>query len=270
VDFPGEDFSSPFFILGFPAMTDRDSTRTLRMVIEYDGTAYHGWQRQAEGLSIQEILEEKIAVMTGEPVSVIGSGRTDAGVHALNQVASFRTTSQIPPLGFLRGLNSLLPADIVVKAFDEAAPSFHARRDAKSKVYFYRIYNGLARPAIYRHYAWHIVKPLASDRMKQAAVHLTGQHDFTSFCSTHCDIDDHVRTIHHLLVEGPENGIVKISVEADGFLRYMVRIIAGTLVETGLGKFTADDLKEILAARDRRRAGMTAPPCGLFLKEVKY
>jgi len=249
---------------------DKGPERTLRLVIEYDGTAYHGWQRQAEGLSIQEVLQEKVAIMTGERVSIIGSGRTDAGVHALNQVASLRTTSRIPALGFLRGLNSLLPADIVVKELEDVEPSFHARRDVKTKVYLYRIFNGLSRPAIYRHYAWHIVKPLAADRMRQAAAHLVGRHDFTSFCSTHCDVEDHVRTISRLLIEGPENGFVKISVEADGFLRYMVRIIVGTLAETGLGKFSPDELKEILAAQDRRRAGMTAPSCGLFLKEVKY
>ncbi len=249
---------------------DKGPERTLRLVIEYDGTAYRGWQRQAEGPTIQEVLEEKVAIMTGEPVGVIGSGRTDAGVHALNQVASFRTTSQIPPLGFLRGLNSLLPADIVVKELVDAGPAFHARRDVKTKIYFYRIFNGLARPAIYRHYAWHIIKPLSIDRMRQAAAHLVGRHDFTSFCSVHCDIEDHVRTISSLLVEGPENGVVKISVEADGFLRHMVRILAGTLAETGLGRFAPDDLQEILAALDRRRAGMTAPACGLFLKEVKY
>lgn len=249
---------------------DKSPERTLRLVIEYDGTAYRGWQRQADGPTIQEVLEDKVAIMTGESVSVIGSGRTDAGVHALNQVASFRTASQIPPLGFLRGLNSLLPADIVVKELADVEPAFHARKDVKTKVYLYRIFNGLARPAIYRHYAWHIIKPLAVDRMKQAAAHLVGRHDFTSFCSVHCDIEDHVRTISSLLVEGPENGVVKISVEADGFLRHMVRILAGTLAETGLGRISPDEVKEILAAGDRRRAGMTAPACGLFLKEVKY
>ncbi len=249
---------------------DKAPERTLRLVIEYDGTAYRGWQRQSDGPSIQEVLEEKVAVMTGEAVGIVGSGRTDAGVHALNQVASFRTTSRIPPLGFLRGLNSLLPADIVVKELDDVDPAFHARRGVKTKIYLYRIFNGLARPAIYRHYAWHIIKPLALDRMRQAAAHLVGTHDFTSFCSVHCDVEDHVRTVSSLLVEGPGNGIVKISVEANGFLRHMVRIIVGTLAETGLGKFAPDDIRGILAAGDRRRAGMTAPACGLFLKEVKY
>lgn len=244
--------------------------RNLKMVLEYDGTAYHGWQRQANGLSIQQVLEEKIAVMTGERVKVIGSGRTDAGVHALGQIAHFKTASTIPDIHFLKGINSLLPRDIVVKDIQEVDLSFHARYDAKSKVYRYQVVNGPVRPVMLRQYAWFVPGRLNLEQMSDAAVYFMGTHDFSSFCSTHSDAPDHVRTVTDIQVDAGTLGLVKIEMEADGFLRHMVRAIVGTLVEVGRGKRSVSDMQAILHAKDRRLGGMTAPPRGLFLKEVKY
>jgi tRNA pseudouridine38-40 synthase len=244
--------------------------RNLRTILEYDGTAYHGWQRQINGLSIQQILEEKIAVMTGEVVKVIGSGRTDAGVHALGQVAHFKTASTIPDINFLKGINSLLPSDIVVKDLQEVDPSFHARYDVKSKIYLYQIVNGSVRPVLNRQYAWFVPGLLNLDRIREAALSFKGTHDFSSFCSTHSDALDHIRTVMDIRIEAESHGLIKIIMEADGFLRYMVRGIVGTLVEVGKGKRLLSDLQEIMNAKDRRYGGMTAPPQGLFLKEVRY
>ncbi|MDO9558952.1 MAG: tRNA pseudouridine(38-40) synthase TruA [Syntrophales bacterium] len=244
--------------------------RNLRMVLEYDGTAYHGWQRQTNGLSIQQVLEEKIAVMTGEAVKVIGSGRTDAGVHALGQVAHFKTASTIPDIRFLNGINSLLPRDIAVKALREVDPSFHARYDAKSKVYLYQVVNGSVRPVLLRQYAWFVPGPLDPEKIREAAVYFMGTHDFSSFCSTHSDAPDHIRTITDIRIEAGSHGLIKIEMEADGFLRHMVRGIVGTLIEVGRGKRFVSDMQAIIHEKDRRHGGMTAPPHGLFLKEVIY
>lgn len=244
--------------------------RTLRMILEYDGTAYHGWQRQANALTIQQVLEEKIAVMAGETVKVIGSGRTDAGVHALGQVAHFRTISTIPDIRFLNGINSLLPGDIAVKSLQEVDPSFHARFDAKSKVYLYQIVNGPVRPVLWRQYAWFVPGPLDPETIREAAVHFLGTHDFSSFCSTHSDALGHVRTVTDIRIETGPRGLVRIVISADGFLRHMVRGIVGTLVEVGRGRRAASGIQEVLRAKDRRQGGMNAPPHGLFLKEVSY
>jgi tRNA pseudouridine38-40 synthase len=247
--------------------------RNLKMVIEYDGSGYHGWQRQKNGLSIQQVLEEKIAVITGEKVKVIGSGRTDAGVHALGQVAHFKTACGIPANNLWRGINSLLPADIVLKSLEEADEDYHARIDAKGKVYLYQIFNSPTRTVLYRHYAWIIHCPLDLDLMGKGADYLIGRHDFTSFSSVHTDVISFEREIKRIEIVNSlsvERPLIKIFVEADGFLRYMVRTIVGTLVEVGRGKRPPEDVAAILAGRDRKLAGMTAPPQGLFLKEVIY
>jgi tRNA pseudouridine38-40 synthase len=240
------------------------------MVIEYDGGAYSGWQRQVNGLSIQQIIEECIGRMTGEEIRVIGSGRTDAGVHALNQVAHFRTASSIGEWNLLMGINSLLPADIAVRELSEAPPTFHARFDALSKVYLYRICNRPVRSALERKGSWFVWEPLDMAGINEALDVLRGTHDFSSFCSVHTDSADHIRTIIAITAERDPSGMIAITVEADGFLRYMVRTIVGTLVDVGRGKRTPGDLAAILAVKDRRRAGITAPPQGLYLKEVKY
>jgi len=243
------------------------------MTLEYDGSGYHGWQRQKNGLSIQEVLEERIAVITGERVKVIGSGRTDAGVHALGQVAHFRTACRIPAGNLLKGINSLLPADIAVKSLEDAVSGFHARIDARRKTYLYRIFNSPVRTALHRRYAWAVPWRLDLTAMQEAAAVLPGRHDFSSFCTVHTDAVSFEREIYRLEVSGVETAagpFLEIEVEADGFLRYMVRTIVGTLVEIGRGKRPAAAMEEILRDRNRGRAGMTAPPQGLFLKEVRY
>lgn len=244
--------------------------RNIRMTLEYDGTAYAGWQRQKNGLSIQQVLEEKIAVMTGEAVKVVGSGRTDAGVHALAQVAHFRTASAVPARNFLLGLNSLLPRDIAVIRLEEAPEDFHARHSATGKVYLYRILNRPVRSALYRNYAWEIFQPLDAAAMQEAAAHLVGTHDFTSFSTVHSDAPHRVRTVREITVARDREDFIGITVEAEGFLRYMVRILAGTLVEVGKGRRQPGDIPAVLSARDRAAAGITAPSRGLFLKEVRY
>ena len=240
------------------------------MILEYDGTRYHGWQRQGDTDTIQKMLEEGIGKITQEDISVIGSGRTDAGVHAINQVANFRTNSKLGVRNLFHGINSLLPRDIVVKELVEVDVAFHARYDTKSKVYLYQIYNGPVRPALFRHYAWFIDNHLDMGKMKEAALLLKGTFDFSSFCAANCGIRDHVRTVIDINMEKNPLGMIKIFMEANGFLKYMVRNIVGTLVDVGKGKISSGELIDILEAKDRKRAGVTAPAHGLFLKEVRY
>lgn len=243
--------------------------RNLKIILEYDGTAYHGWQRQINGISVQQVLEEKIAIITGEEIRVTGSGRTDTGVHALGQVAHFKTKATLAADSFLRAINSVLPRDISVKALYEVDELFHARNDAKSKIYLYQILNGPVRPVLLRNYVWFVPGELNLEHMRKAALYFQGTHDFSSFCSTHSDARDRVRTILQIrMLE--DSGLIKIEMEADGFLRYMVRGIVGTLVEIGKNKRPLSELQAVIAAKDRRLGGMTAPPQGLFLKEVRY
>jgi len=239
------------------------------LICEYDGTAYHGWQIQPNGISIQEVLEEKIGIIIQEKIRLTASGRTDAGVHALNQVANFRTASHLNTENLLRGINSLLPADIAVTVLRDVANDFHARYSAKSKVYVYRILNRPVKSALDRNYSWHVRTPLDLETMRETADLLRGTHDFTSFCAAGGDAHDHVRTVMDVTL-AVTDGIVTFTIEANGFLRYMVRNIVGLLVDVGRGSVTSDDFKEVLAARDRTKAGITAPPQGLFLKEVRY
>ena len=244
--------------------------RNLKLLLEYDGTAYSGWQRQANGLSIQQVVEEAIGRIVGQEVQVEGSGRTDAGVHALGQVAHCRLHSRIPVRNLLLGINSLLPPDIALLALEEAPLTFHARFDALRKSYIYRICNRLVRPALERYHSWFIWTPLDLSAMREAAQVFLGKHDFTSFCSTHTGSSDRVRTVYSLTVEQNPGGTILIFLEANGFLRYMVRTIVGALVEVGKGKTSPADLAVILAAKDRRLAGLTVPPQGLYLKDVTY
>jgi tRNA pseudouridine38-40 synthase len=244
--------------------------RNIKIILEYDGARYHGWQRQANRRTVQEVLEEGISTITQEDIRVMGSGRTDAGVHALGQVANFRTNSNIEERGLHKGINSLLPCDVVVKELAETNASFHARYDAKSKIYLYQIYPGSVRSALYGHYAWFIREPLDIEKMKEAAALLQGTFDFSSFCAANCGIKNHVRTVMAVDTAIDHSGMVKFCIEADGFLKYMVRNIVGTLVDVGRGKLSSSELMIIVEAKDRKRAGQTAPAHGLFLKEVKY
>jgi tRNA pseudouridine38-40 synthase len=244
--------------------------RNIKLTIEYDGTRYHGWQIQPNSNTIQGILQEKIGVITGERMSLIASGRTDAGVHALGQVANFRTESRIPLEGIRDGVNSLTPGDIAIRNVEEMSDDFHARFDAKSKLYEYRILNRLVPSPLERTFSWHIAHRLDLKRMRQAGETLLGTHDFSSFRSAQSDNLNPVRTFMTLEIRRAGGHTISIQMRADAFLKHMARNIVGTLVDAGRKRMDPDDMREILDARDRRRAGMTAPPHGLFLVEVDY
>jgi tRNA pseudouridine38-40 synthase len=262
--------------------------RTLRLTVSYDGTAYVGWQRQAEGLSIQGLLEDALGRLAGTPVVVHGAGRTDAGVHALGQVASARvaTTHELPVIR--RALNALLPADVRVLAVDDAAPDFHARYSAAGKTYEYRIWQGGVQPPFARAWSWYVPRPLDSDAMDRAARLLEGTHDFSAFQSAGSSVATSVRTVAQARVgvrepspdvaaehgpqatDGTGDRLVIVRLEADGFLRHMVRAVVGTLVEVGEGRREEASVAALLDSGDRASAGATAPPHGLVLVRVLY
>lgn len=242
---------------------------TVKLILEYDGSRYAGWQRQPDQPTIQEAVETALFQLTQATVSVIGAGRTDAGVHALGQVASFRIVRTWTPREWMRGLNARLPEDIAVRSVALVSDDFHARYGARGKLYEYRILNRPERPALDRAYLWHVHKPLDSSAMEQAAAHLTGSHDFSSFEGTLTDNEDPVCDLRQLSV-AKEGDLIRIRAYADRFLKHMVRAVVGTLVEVGHAKRTPESLKTILAAKDRTAAGRTAPPHGLFLVRVDY
>jgi len=244
--------------------------QNFKLTIEYDGTEYQGWQRQKNGLTIQGVIENTINIMTGIKVSLTGSGRTDAGVHALAQAANFLCNTELGPEIFQKGLNSLVPDDIVIKGCCLVDDKFHARYDAKSKIYHYKILNQRLNSAISRRYVWHIRKTLNLEAMRLAISHILGTHDFKAFEGSGSPRSNTIRTVINATLVEPDHNNLCFQIEANGFLRYMVRNIVGTLVEVGLGKITPDDFKTILLSRDRNRAGATAPPHGLFLVNVKY
>ncbi len=243
--------------------------RTLKLILEYDGTNYCGWQVQGTDPTIQGVLEQALAKVLDGPVRVNGAGRTDAGVHALGQVASFQTASRIPCDALQRALNSLLPRDVVVHAVQDVPADFHARYSALGKVYEYHILNRPLPSALRRRYVWHVPGPLDLDAMGTAAASLRGRHDFSSFRGAGSEVRTSERTLTEasLAREGDE---IVLTFTADGFLRHMVRNIVGTLVEVGRRRRTPGEIVGILAARDRRAAGMTAPPQGLYLVRVLY
>ena len=241
------------------------------MVLQYDGTRYHGWQWQKNALTIQAVVEEKIQDLTKEQVRVIASGRTDTGVHALHQVCHFLSHSEMDPDSIRKGLNSLLPDDILVRHVEQAPSDFHARYSVKSKAYEYRILNREQPDLFLRHYAWHVARKLDLTRMEACVSFLGGRHDFSSFKSARSDNLNPVREMIRAEVHGPsEEGLVRFVFEADGFLRHMVRNIVGTVVEVGSGRINPDEFLKIVEAKDRKRAGVKAPPQGLFLTMVRY
>jgi tRNA pseudouridine38-40 synthase len=262
--------------------------RVLKITLAYDGTAYVGWQRQAEGTSIQSLLEDALARLDGAPVVAHGAGRTDAGVHALGQVASARMAGTHEPMVIRRALNAMLPGDVRVVAVEEAAPGFHARYDALGKTYEYRIWQGVVQPPFARSWSWHIPHPLDVDAMDQAARLLEGTHDFSAFQSTGSRVTSAVRTVTCARAEirapsgevaggpdpdavaGTEDRLIAVRIEADGFLRHMVRAIVGTLVEVGERRRNGASMGALLDSRDRGASGATAPPHGLVLVRVKY
>jgi tRNA pseudouridine38-40 synthase len=246
--------------------------RTLKLTIAYDGTDLVGWQRQAAGVSVQALLEDALAAFEGGPVMVHGSGRTDAGVHALAQVASVTLTATHDPSAIQRGLNAVLPPAVRVTAIEDAPPGFHARFAALGKVYEYRVVNAPFVSPFCARYAWHVAQPIDLVAMREAGAGLIGRHDFAAFQGTGSGTEETVRTLAALEWtdgQGPDRPLV-IRLTADGFLRHMVRNIVGTLVDIGQGRWAPDAIRDILASRDRARAGRTAPPQGLFLIAVRY
>ena len=244
--------------------------KNFKITVEYDGASYHGWQRQKNDRTIQEEIEKALFTMTGKKIALTASGRTDAGVHALGQVANFNCDTDLSSQAFQNGLNSLTRDDIVIISCNIVDENFHSRFDAKSKTYNYRILNRDLPVAINRQYAWFIKKKLDLDAMQLSVRHIIGAHDFKAFEGTGSPRSHTTRRVFKAEIAEQGNGLIVIEIKADGFLRFMVRNIVGTLVDVGLGKITSDDFKEILLSKDRSIAGATAPPQGLFLMKVKY
>jgi tRNA pseudouridine38-40 synthase len=240
----------------------------LKLIVEYDGTDYHGWQIQPDSPTIQGVLEDAIRRMLAESVRVAAAGRTDAGVHAAGQVVSLKLQRAVPADTLLRGLNALTPRDISIRDAMVVPDDFDPRRAARSRVYVYRIWNARWPSPFWRRYAWHVAHSLDIERMRAAAAGLVGEHDFASFQAAGCDADNPVRCVlrSELASAGP---LLTYTIEATAFLRHMVRNIVGTLVEVGDGS-RAPDVSALLAARDRTAAGPTAPACGLCLSRVNY
>jgi tRNA pseudouridine38-40 synthase len=243
--------------------------RTIKLIIEYEGTQYVGWQVQPNGLSVQEILEEALTRLLKEKVRISSSGRTDAGVHARGMVAAFRTEKTIPVRAFSDGLNSLLPPDIAVREAEEVHSAFNPRRDAKGKHYRYTILNATRRSPLNRLIAWRVGCELDVSAMTRAARYFIGERDFAAFRASNCAAKTTVRRIDDLDIRR-EGDFLVIDVRGSGFLKYMVRIIVGTLVAVGKGCMSPDDISPLIESGDRKRAGITAPPQGLCLVEVFY
>jgi tRNA pseudouridine38-40 synthase len=244
-------------------------TRHIRLVVEYDGSALHGWQRQANGATVQQHLEEALGKLLDHAVSVVGASRTDAGVHARGQVASFRTERPIPLHGVRRGLNSLLPDAIAISDAVEVGDDFHPRFSATGKHYRYSILTARDRQPRWRTRAWHHPQPLALAAMRDAAQAVIGEHDFAAFRAAGCTAKTTMRRVDSIAIT-PGAEVLEIDVRGNAFLRNMVRILVGTLAEIGTGRRPVAQMAEILASRDRTRAGLTAPAHGLELMEVRY
>jgi tRNA pseudouridine38-40 synthase len=243
----------------------------LRLVLEYDGTQFAGWQRQAQGeRTVQGTLGDALLRVCGQPADVEGAGRTDAGVHARGQVAGVRVETRLAPAELLRALNAVLPADLAVRSLDLAPEGWHPRRSARRKLYRYAIWNGRIRSPLRERFAHWVPQPLDAGAMGQAAASLVGTRDFRSFQAAGSDVEQTVRTLFRAELLGEPGGELALELEGDGFLRHMVRNVAGTLIEVGLGRRPPESLPALLEARNRDLAGPTAPPQGLVLVHVGY
>lgn len=243
--------------------------RNIKLTIEYDGKGFNGWQKQPNKLNIQGEIERAIYNITKEEVDLIGSGRTDAGVHALGQVANFKTNSEISIEKLPLAINSQLKNSIVIKEAEEVNERFHSRYNAKRKTYRYIINNSKCGTAIYRNLEYSYPFKLDAEKMKQASKYFEGEHDFKAFKSSGTSSKNSVRTIYKAIVKQEGEKII-IELTGNGFLYNMVRIISGTLLDVGLGKIRAEEIPEIIESKDRQRAGKTLPAQGLYLVEVKY
>ncbi len=246
--------------------------RNIKLTIAYDGTNYLGWQKQKTGPTVQGVLEETLGRLLGHRVKLRAAGRTDAGVHALGQVANFLTTNKMSRADLQRALNALLPKDIAIVKVEEVPIKFNAQYDACSKTYFYQIYNHPIRHPIWRLYSWWVPQKLDLSAMRSCLDIFLGQKDFASFRKTGSDIRSTVRTVYQAKLKWATGTahMLRFEISARGFLRYMVRNIVGAIVEVGLHRLTPQELREIMAAKDRSLAPPPAPPQGLFLKEVVY
>ena len=244
--------------------------RNIKLVIEYDGTDYAGWQRQPDDRTIQESVETALGQITGENIVVYGSGRTDSGVHAMGQVANFNTDSKITAEEFQKGLNSILPKDIVILESSEADSDFHAQFSSKSKVYIYKVLNRSYGSALLRNRMWQVPYPLSIDNMNEAAQTLLGEHDFCAFAQAGAEVKSTVRTVACAEFKNSGDDMLEFTIEADGFLKRMVRLIVGTLVQVGKGRLSPGEFAEILKSGDKNKFVIAAPPHGLYLKEVKH
>ncbi len=243
--------------------------RRWRAVVEYDGTDFSGWQRQDGQRTVQGVVEDAIRAVIGESVFVRAAGRTDAGVHADGQVVSFDLVQPMPPRGLLRGLNSVLPADVALVDVTEAAPDFDARFSARGKVYRYTVWNHLVRSPRRARTAWHVRQVLDLEAIQTTAALLVGEHDFRGFRASDCDRRTTRRVVRRLDV-GRQGAIVTFDVEATAFLKNMVRILVGTLIDVGRGRLAPSVVTRMLETGDRTVGGMTAPACGLTLLRVIY
>lgn len=249
--------------------------RNIKLLIEYEGTRYAGWQVQSVLPTVQgEIIKAIKTLIAGheglEPIKLSGASRTDAGVHASGQVANFMTESRITPYAFQHGLNSILPSDIVIKKAEEEALDFDSRRLSKGKTYVYTVLNRAYPSALLRNFSWFVFTPLDVNAMKEATGYFLGEKDFSSFCAAHSDACHPVRNIASFEIHEKGDGVIEFEVKGEAFLRHMVRIMAGTIVAVGKGKIKPSDIKRIIEAKDRRAASTTAPGQGLCLMKVDY
>ncbi|MTI66237.1 MAG: tRNA pseudouridine(38-40) synthase TruA [Firmicutes bacterium] len=243
--------------------------KNIKLVIEYDGTNYYGWQVQPRLKTIQGEIKSAIRKITKEDVRLFGSGRTDKGVHANGQVANFKTFSTIPGHKFKHALNTVLPMDIVIKDSEEVDESFHSRFSATGKKYKYILCNKKTRSALLRNYTYHVSYDLDIKNMEKAASYFIGTHDFYGFKASGSAIKDTVRTIYSLDIE-KRNELIEFNIEGNGFLYNMVRIIVGTIIKVGNNNISPESIQSIIKSKDRKRAGDTAPSQGLYLEKVYY
>lgn len=243
--------------------------KRVLLKISYDGTAYHGWQVQPNAITVQEVLNTSLEKLLGVKTDVVGASRTDAGVHANEFCLHLDCEECIPESAFLRGLNSLLPSDIAVNECIEVANDFHARYDCKGKTYIYNIYNSNKKDPFKLRYAWQIERKLDIDMMNDFCKEIIGTYDFYAFSSSGRTVEDTVRTVSDCFVERKGDNVI-FSITANGFLYNMVRIAVGTAVDVSFGKIKVSEIEDILKSKERARAGVTAPPNGLFLNKVYY
>lgn len=243
--------------------------RNLLLTIRYDGSSYHGWQVQKNAVTVQQVFQKAVGKLFCEKIDIKGCSRTDSGVHANMYCVSFKTDKNIPCKNIIAGLNTYLPKDIAVTDCKEVAPDFHARYSVRSKKYVYRVYNAQIRDPFLKDYAFHYRYPINADYLNTESQAFVGTHDFCGFCSSRSDVEDTVRTVYSFSVERKGDEVI-FSVEANGFLYNMVRIMVGTLLFVNEGKIRPGELAQIIDSKERKRAGKTAPAQGLYLNSVKY